>query len=51
MRNFLDYRVQNVPKNSSKTSLLGGVSNKQSAPIGRDENSVYFKFFEGQIDR
>ena len=26
MRNFLDYRVQNVPENSSKTSLLGGVS-------------------------
>ena len=25
MRNFLDYRVQNVPENSSKTSLLGGV--------------------------
>ena len=24
MRNFLDYRVQNVPENSSKTSLLGG---------------------------
>ena len=22
MRNFLDYRVQNVPENSSKTSLL-----------------------------
>ena len=26
MRNFLHYRVQNVPENSSKTSLLGGVS-------------------------
>ena len=26
MRNFLDYRVENVPENSSKTSLLGGVS-------------------------
>ena len=26
MRNFLHYRVQNVPENSSKTSLLIGVS-------------------------
>ena len=26
MLNFLDYRVQNVPENSSKTWLLGGVS-------------------------
>ena len=26
IRNFLDYRVQNVAENSSKTSLLGGVS-------------------------
>ena len=26
IRHFLDHRVQNVPENSSKTSLLGGVS-------------------------
>ena len=46
MRNFLDYRVQNVPEHSSNTSLLG---NKKSALIGRDKNSVYFKFLEGQF--
>ena len=34
MRNFLDYRVQNVPENSSKTSLLGGVS-KQAKRFDR----------------
>ena len=36
IRNFLDYRVQNVPENSSKTSL-------------REENFMYFKFLEGQF--
>ena len=49
MRNFLDYRVQNEPEYSSKTSLLGGVSKQAKCPIGRDENSVYFKFLEGQF--
>ena len=47
--NSLDYGVQDVPENSSKTSLLSGVSNRPSAPIGRDENSAYFKFLEGQF--
>ena len=36
IRNFLDCRVQNVPENSSKTSL-------------REENFMYFKFLEGQF--
>ena len=49
MRNFLDYGVQNVPENSSKPSLLGGVSKQAKRPIGRDKNSVYFKFLEGQF--
>ena len=49
MRNFLDYRVQNVPENSSKLRCLVAFQNKQSAPIGRDKNSVYFKFLEGQF--
>ena len=34
IRNFLDYRVQNVPENSSKTSPLGGVS-KQAKRFDR----------------
>ena len=48
MRNFLDYRVQNVPENSLKLRCLVAFQNKQSAPIGRDKHSVYFKFLEEQ---
>ena len=49
MRNFLDYRVQNVPENSSKTSLLGGVSKQAKRSDRPDKNSVYFEFLEGQF--
>ena len=50
MRNFLDYRVQNMYlKILQKLRCLVAFQNKQSAPIGRDKNSVYFKFLEGQF--
>ena len=49
IRNFLHYGVRNVPENSSKTPLLGGVSKQPSALIGGDENSMYFKFLEEQF--
>ena len=32
-----------------KLPCLVAFQNKQSAPIGRDKNSVYFKFLEGQF--
>ena len=32
-----------------KLRCLVAFQNRQSASIGRDENSVYFKFFEGQF--
>ena len=32
-----------------KLRCLVAFQNKQSAPIGRDKNSVYFKFLEGQF--
>ena len=47
MRNFLDYRVQNVPENSSKTSLLGCVS--KQAKRSDDGNFLNFEFLEGQF--
>ena len=40
--NFLEYSVQKVPKNSSKTSLLGSVSNRPSTPPC-EENFEFFK--------
>ena len=40
--NFLEYSVQKVPKNSSKTSLLGSVSNWPSTPPC-EENFEFFK--------
>ena len=48
-RNFHDYTVQNVLENSSKTSLLGGVSKQAKRSFGHDENSVHFIFLEGQF--
>ena len=44
--NFIDYRVQNVPENSSKTSLLGCVS-KQAKRSDRP----WWKFREFRISR
>ena len=44
-RTFLDYRVQNVPKISSKTSVLWLVQNSQA--LRRKENKV--EFLEGQF--
>ena len=44
---FLDYRVQNVPKNSSKTSPLGNVS--KQAKRSDDGNFVNFEFLEEQF--
>ena len=32
-----------------KVRCLVAFQNRPSAPIGRDENSVYFKFLEGQF--
>ena len=32
-----------------KLRCLVAFQNKQSAPIGRDKNSVYFKFLEAQF--
>ena len=45
-RNFIDYGVQNVPENSSKTSLLGCVS-KQAKRSDRP----WWKFCEFRISR
>ena len=41
----VDYRVQNVPENYSKTSLLGCVA----GCVFRDENFVNFEFLDGQF--
>ena len=46
---FLDYRVQNVPDYSSKLLCLVAFQKWERAPIGRDENFVYFKFLVGQF--
>ena len=32
-----------------KVRCVVAFQNKQSAPIGRDKNSVYFKFLQGQL--
>ena len=41
----VDYRVQNVPENYLKTSLLGCVA----GCVFRDENFVNFEFLDGQF--
>ena len=41
----VDNRVQNVPENYSKTSLLGCVA----VCVFRDENFVNFEFLDGQF--
>ena len=49
IRNFLDYRVQNVPELLQKLLWLVAFRKRPSASIGHVENFVYFKFLEGQF--
>ena len=49
MRHFLVYRVQNVPENSSKTSLLGGVSKQAKRSDRPWWKFRVFEFLEGQF--
>ena len=46
IRNFLNKMYLKIPK---KLCCLMAFHIRPSAPIGRDKNSVYFKFLEGQF--
>ena len=48
IRNFLNKMYLKIPK---KLCCLMAFHIRPSAPIGRDENFVYFEFLEGQFSR